>query len=190
MRILAFGHKSRTGKDTATKLLIDYLKRSNPELRVERRAFADKVKDISYQLYKYHGLQPREYYDENPEARAIKLPTIDMDPVEIWVAVGNKLREVYSETWVDLILLDCSADLIIISDLRYPNEAKRIHQLGGMCVRIDKADAAIRNTVADKALNGYSEWDRVFSNNSTKDDLQGKLAKLIHELNWDIPEES
>jgi len=76
LKILAFGHKSRTGKDTATRLLIDYINKEKSNIVVERRAFADKVKDISYQLYKYHGLQPADYYDNHPEARMVKLPLL------------------------------------------------------------------------------------------------------------------
>lgn len=182
MKILAFGHKSRTGKDTATRLLIDYINKEKPDIVVERRAFADKVKDISYQLYKYHGLQPANYYDKHPEARMVKLPLLKMDPVEVWVAVGNKVRDVYAETWVDIALLDCSADIVIVSDLRYPNEAEKIHQLGGACVKMERNAAAIRDTVADNALNEYQEWDKILQNNSTTEDLKQNLIKLIDEL--------
>lgn len=184
MKILAFGHKSRTGKDTSTKFLVDLAKQRRPELRVERRAFADKVKDIAYQLYQHHGLQPGPYYDEFPEARAIKLPLLNMDPVEVWVATGNKFREIYAETWVDFVLLDCSADIVIISDLRYPNEAKRVMQLGGLCLKMEKEDAPIRNTVADNALNGFDSWYHVFRNNGSKQQLESSLTNFIDKLGW------
>lgn len=184
MKILAFGHKSRVGKDVSTKFLINLIQERRPDLKVERRAFADKVKDISYQLYRLHGLQPGPYYDEHPEARSIKLPILGKDPVEIWVAVGNKLREVYAETWVDLVLLDCSADIIIVSDLRYPNEAKRICELGGYCVRLDKKDALIRDTVADNALNDYIGWHKIMQNNGSLSDLELEMTDLINELGW------
>ena len=183
-KILAFGHKSRTGKDTATKLLIDYLNKEYPKVKVVRRAFADAVKNVSYLLYKCHGLQPRQYYDEHPEARAEKLPLLDMDAVEVWVAVGNKIRDIYAETWVDIALLDCDADIVIVSDLRYLNEAKRLHQLGGVCIKLERDDAAIRDTVADNALNGYDGWDKVMQNNSTPEVLNEKLISLINELDW------
>jgi len=183
MKILAFGHKSRTGKDTATKLLIEYINNEYPNLVVKRRAFADTVKEVSYQCYKSQGLQPRSYYDIHPEARSIKLPRLNMDPVEIWVAIGNKIREIYPETWVD-IALDCSADIVIISDLRYTNEVNRIHQLGGKCVKIERADAIIRNTVADNALNNYQGWDGIIQNNTNKEDFKATLIALIDGFDW------
>jgi len=184
MKILAFGHKSRVGKDVATKFLVDFIKQKKPEFKVERRAFADKVKDISYQLYNHCGLQPGPYYDEHPEARLIKLPLLNLDPVEVWVAVGNKFREIYAETWVDFVLTDTLADIIIISDLRYPNEAQRIKQMGGICVKLEKFDAPIRNTIADNALNDYNEWFKLLKNNGTKMELESQMVNLIEELEW------
>lgn len=183
-KIVAFGHKSRTGKDTATKLLIDYINKEYPEIKVERRAFADAVKHSAYLLYRCHGLQPRQYYDENPEARALVLPGLNMDAVEIWVAVGNKVRDIYPDTWVDIALLDCDADIVFISDLRYPNEADRVHQLGGKCVKLERDDASIRDTVADNALNNYHGWDRIMNNNSTPESLKAKLISFINDLGW------
>jgi len=183
-KILAFGHKSRVGKDTITKFLLAVINSRRPDLVAERRAFADKVKDISYQLYKCHGLQPAQYYEEHPIARTIKLPTLGRDPVEIWVGVGDKLREVYAETWVDLVLLDSSADIIIISDLRYPNEVARVHELGGVCVRLDKKDAPIRNTKADNALNDYTSWFRVVDNSGEEGALEQKAEELLADLGW------
>jgi hypothetical protein len=183
-KILAFGHKSRTGKDTATRLLIDFINKTCPAVSVERRAFADKVKEISYQLYRYAGMKPAAHYDLHAEDRAVILPLLGMDPVEVWVGVGNKIRDIYQDTWIDIALLDCDAELIIVSDLRYPNEADRIRRLGGFCVKIERDDAAIRDTVADNALNDYQDWDLVLENNSTQEALQEQLISLIEKLGW------
>jgi hypothetical protein len=183
-KILAFGHKSRTGKDTATKALIEYFNKEYPSIKVERRAFADAVKNISYLLYRCHGLKTRQHYDEHPEDRSKILPVLGMDAVEVWVAIGNKIRDIYKETWVDIALLDCDADIIIVSDLRYPNEAKRIHELRGVCVKIERDDAQIRDTIADNALNGYTSWDEILQNNSTPEALNQQLISLINKLGW------
>lgn len=185
MKILAFGHKSATGKDTSVNFLVNYFKQKNLGIKVERRAFADKVKNIAYQLYKHHGLQPALYYDLHREARLIKLPGLNLDPVEIWVLIGNKLREIYSETWVDFALLDCSADIVLISDLRYPNEASKILELGGVCVKLNKPDAIIRNTIADNMLNDYPYWYKIINNDGLQNELEVKLVNLISELGWE-----
>lgn len=184
MKILAFGHKSRVGKDVSTRFLVDYIKKKRPDLKVERRAFADKVKDIAYQLYKHHGLQPADYYDEHPEARTIKLPRLNKDAVEIWCEVGDKMREIYGRTWIDFVLLDSSADIIIISDLRFPEEVTGVLDFDGYLVRLDKKDALIRNTVADNVLNNFTGWHKVLENNDSIEFLHTKLINLINELNW------
>jgi len=183
-KILAFGHKSRTGKDTATKILIDHVNNKYPDIKIERRAFADAVKNVSYTLYGCQGLKSREYCDKHPEARSEIIPALGMDTVEVWVAVGNKMRDVYPATWIDIALLDCKADIVIISDLRYPNEADRIHQLGGACVKMERKAAAIRDTVADKALDDYTSWDKIMQNDSTTDALKQQLVSYFGELGW------
>lgn len=183
-KILALGHKSRVGKDTITKYLLAIISKQRPDLIAERRAFADKVKDIAYQLYKCHGLQPAHYYEEHPLARTIKLPSLGRDPVEIWVGVGDKIREVHPETWVDIVLLDSAADIVVISDLRYPNEAARVRELGGVCVRLDKEDAPIRNTKPDNALNNYTEWFKIINNVGVETELEKKAEILLEDLGW------
>lgn len=184
MKILAFGHKSRTGKDSITRFLVDYIKQKRPDLKIERRAFADKVKDISYQLYKHHGLQPGPYYDEFPDARNIKLPRLNKDAVEIWVAVGNHLREVYDKTWIDFVLLDTSADIVIISDLRFPQEVEGVLGFDGYMVRLDKVDAPIRDTVSDNILNDFLGWHEIMTNNASMEELYSKGIDLIERLGW------
>lgn len=184
MKILSFGHKSRTGKDTATRFLVDYIKQKRPDLKVERRAFADKVKDISYQLYKHHGLKPGPYYDEFPEARNIKLPKLNKDAVEIWISVGNHLREVYDKTWIDFVLLDTTADIVIISDLRFPQEVEGVLAFDGYLVRLDKTDAPLRDSVSDNILNDFIGWHEIMKNNDSIESLNVKLISLIEKLGW------
>ena len=94
------------------------------------------------------------------------------------------MRDIYPATWIDIALLGCSADIVVVSDLRYPNEADRIHQLGGICVKIERDEAAIRDTVADNALNGYESWDKIMQNNATPQALEQHLVTLISELGW------
>lgn len=183
-KILAFGHKSRCGKDTATKFLVNYIQEKRPNLKVQRRAFADEVKAVGYRIYKQHGLQPGPYYDEHSEARTIKLPLLNLDPVEIWVAIGDKLREIYSESWVDLVVLDKSVNIVIISDLRYVNEAERVLELGGVCVKLSRKNALIRNTKADNALNDFTKWYRLLDNDGSEQELENQMIKLIDDLGW------
>lgn len=179
MKIVAFGHKSRVGKDTACQILIDHFKTNYPNLVVERKAFADSVKDISYKLFKSNGLKARQYYDEWPKERSTKLQPLNMDAVEIWVAVGNKIREIYPQTWIDIILKDNSCDILIISDLRYPNELQEVKNQNGICVKIEKDSAEIRNTVADNALNDYTDWNLILKNNESIEDFRQNLLSQI-----------
>ena len=55
------------------------------------------------------------------------------------VAYGHTMREFNSDIWVDRALKnkDLSSQVTIITDVRYPNEAKRLKELGGYYIDIE-----------------------------------------------------
>jgi hypothetical protein len=115
---------------------------------------------------------------------------------DIWIAsLENKMRK--------------TRDNIVISDVRFPNEIKAIHNAGGQVIRVKRGDdpewfdAA---TSYNRGPNGNAEWsiskskldrmkihaseyswvggkidDTVF-NNSSVDDLFGQLKNLVEDL--------
>lgn len=174
---IGFGHRSRVGKDTASKFL-------NTELRLAgvktvHVSFAWKLKEICYDLYGWAGLKQPIHYENFPADRQIKLPILGLTPVEIWVAVGNKLREVYPKTWIDLALRgNKNAEFVIVSDVRYQNEVEAIKELGGRVYKIVRPDAAVLDTVADNALENFTGWDALIENNGTQESLYEKIKTM------------
>jgi outer membrane protein assembly factor BamE (lipoprotein component of BamABCDE complex) len=62
------------------------------------------------------------------------LRALGMTPVEVWVAMGTPaIREnVYDRTWIDYVLqTDHDCDLLIVPDVRFPNEATEFKLIGG-----------------------------------------------------------
>jgi hypothetical protein len=96
--------------------------------------------------------------------------------------VGNKLREVYADVWIDLALRQPEGRkaVIIISDLRYPNEAAKVRAMGGVLVKVTRDVAPVSNDVADTALANYNEWDMTLTNNGTREELQSQLVSLVN----------
>ena len=185
MKIVAFGHKSRQGKDSAAKRLFAELKCLSPKLVVKRASFAGKLKAICFDLYAWAGLKPGPYYEDaehEPERYEI-LPAIGKSPVQIWIEVGNKLREVYSNTWIDATLSAQSCDVLIISDLRFPNEAAAVQSLGGLCIKVIRPGHPGLDSSSDNALNEFENWDYRFVANdlielySFVDPLAEELAR-------------
>jgi len=178
--IIAFGHRRRVGKDVATRTLIDMLAaRDIPALRV---SFADGLKEICTDTFSWAGLQGPAFYEEYPREKEEVLPDLGLSPRDIWIDVGNKLREVYEDVWIDLALRQPAGRkaVIIISDLRYPNEAAKIRAMGGVLVKVTRDVAPVSNDVADAALADYTEWDMTLINNGTKEELQSQLVSLVN----------
>lgn len=160
MKIIGLGHYSRTGKDTLANAIISHSTRPAKKI-----PFAWKLKQQSHELYAWAGLREPEFYDTpaGEKLRDVVLPALGKTPVEIWVIVGNMYRDkVYIGTWIDFVLrTDHQVDLLVIPDVRYPNEVQALRTLGATLVKVVRPGFGPKDTVADKALLYYREWDYV-----------------------------
>lgn len=183
MKIIAFGHRRRTGKDTAGKLLEQIIRLENPRLLVRCKSFAWKLKEICFQLYAWAGLREPSYYDSYEDSKEISLPALGKSPRTIWIEVGNFLRNVYPETWINYLIRGItSCDVLIITDLRYENEAAIIKTHGGYCIKVERPEIPEYDDIADSGLKNYTNWDRILINNGTLNDLNESVKKLKKEL--------
>lgn len=186
MRIIGLGHYSRTGKDTFANAAVDWLD-YNTDFRVKKLSFAWKLKQICHDLYAWDGLREPEFYDtpEGEKFRDIKLPMIGKTPVEIWVAMGTPAvrEQVYQNTWIDYLLKsDHGLDILIIPDVRFPNEVSAIQRLGGTVHKIVRPGFGPRDTVADRALLGYDGWNYVWGAHGNINRLRAesyRVAKAV-----------
>jgi len=187
-KLIAFGHRKRTGKDTAGNILQRQLNELDTNLRVVQVSFAAKLKEVSYELFKWGGLQPGAFYEvpENAHLREVILPTLGKTPRQIWIEVGNLLRQVHPEVWIRNAIY-VEADVIIVRDLRYHNEADVVEEQGGYRYKMVRDSVEKSNDVADCNLDDYEDWTAIVFNNGTISDLEEKLAylaqKIVKELN-------
>lgn len=177
--IIAFGHRRRVGKDTATQILIEeFAKRG---IRAVRSSFADNLKEECNRLFGHAGLQGPEYYEEHPELKERVLPSLGLSPRDIWIQVGSRLRDVYPYVWIDLALTcqESDSQITIVSDMRYLNEVERIQELGGHVVKITRLVAPVHDDEADSALANFDYWDMVIANDSGIESFTRGLQPLI-----------
>lgn len=182
MNIIAFGYKKRSGKDTAGKFLSTHLKITAGHLRVKHVSFAAKLKDISHQLYGWGGLRPGIYYETRGDLKEVMLPKLGLSPRDIWIQVGNKMREIYEDTWINFALCGVDADILIITDLRYTNEALAIKTAGGKLAKVWRNDIPLGNDPAEVRLDSWEDWDYVLDNNGTFQMLHDKVEVIAEEL--------
>lgn len=181
--IVAFGHRKRTGKDTAAGLLQTHLFKLKPTLKVCQVSFATKLKEVAYDLFKWGGLQPGSFYEvaENAHLREVVLPLLGKTPRQIWIEVGNLMRQVHPEVWIKNALF-VDADVIIVRDMRYLNEAGEISGRDGLRYKMIRDSAPVSNDVADSALDEYTDWTDLIYNNGDIADLDVKVLDLAHKV--------
>jgi len=180
MIIIGFGHRKRVGKDTACKFLMSHLRMNTKGLAIVKGNLAYPLKQICYMAYGWAGLNGPEYYDtdEGAKYREVILPKLGKTPRQIWIEVGNKLRDVYEDTWIDLTINQSNADVLILGDVRYPNEVNTIRRYGGEVHKIERDAAEVSHDVADTALRDYEGWDSVLKNNGDLGDFHKEVSAL------------
>ena len=114
--------KARHGKDTVADHLVN-------KHNFYKGSFANSVKQFAVRHFDFH---PEEVYgDKTKKSR--------------WVlqAIGNGCREEFGKNiWIDkLFSVIAGVELVVISDVRYLNEAEAIKERGGYIIKIERPDA-------------------------------------------------
>lgn len=182
MKIFSFGHQKKVGKDTFANYIVTALRTSNKVRRVIKAGFADKLKDVCYQLYSWAGMMPRDFYDQpaNEKFKEELIPALGKTPRQIWISFGNEVKNsAYPNTWLDYLLRGVDTDVLVVSDMRFPNEAFRIRQLGGKVVKIIRPSVPHTSDAADDPLLDYTEWDEIIVNDGSLKDLYTKAEDFV-----------
>lgn len=181
--IVGFRGHSGVGKDTANSLLKTVL---IGKAKVESLAIAAKVKTVAHMLYGHLGHQHPSHYDTNRADRYVKLPLIDKSPVEIWCALGDGMREVYPNTWVDIALNranESDAQIFAFTDVRYPSEIEAIRRASGVVVNVINPRAKPLPSKADHALDNWpGTYDYDLLNDDTETELENRVYRLGRQL--------
>lgn len=167
---------AQSGKNTLAGMLIGLHKYDN-------RAFADPIRKLLYETnplvkdeYRVKGVVDAYGWDkakvEFPELRRL-LQTL-----------GVGARTVFNDQfWVAQGLSGLSAgDKVVITDVRFPNEADAIKDLGGQIWRIKRLGVdAVNAHISETAMNGY-KVDQTFINNGSIGDLMALLQARMRQF--------
>ena len=191
VKIIAFGHRQRVGKDTAAKLLFDYLKYEFPKLKLHKTSFFGPVKDVCFALFQWAGLQDAEFYENYPDKKDLPLPGLpEKTPRQIWLEFGYYLREIspHSVAKFSLSQIPVGTEVVIIPDLRDPSEIIEIRAFypDSLVVNITRDVPPCESKLTghpayklDSKLDAFTGWDAEIENNDTMRDLTGKLKNLV-----------
>lgn len=175
--IIAFGHRRRVGKGEAGRFLVE-------KYGAFQFSFASRLKRVANEMFGWAGLEGEAYYEDHPEKKEIVLQALGKTPREVMIDLGMWARGVHPNTWINATLATLPPKLCVCTDLRFPNEARAVLELGGRIVRIDRPSEAQFDDPADSALADWKEWSAYVLNNGTIEAYREHLNALMQ--NWAI----
>ena len=158
---IAFGNKSRSGKDTSCEYL--------------QKKYGGNVFHIAESLYEFTTITQKFFNQE-----------VKKDPI-LLQTYGEFFRNYYDkDIWINNLIKKISNDdmqekNIFIADLRYPNETEKLKSLGFILVNINRDNRHIDrdpNHPSEILLDNY-KFDYIIDNNSDIDNLYMQLENMI-----------
>jgi hypothetical protein len=168
--IIGISGKKRSGKDTVFSM-IDAI--TAHEVRTTRTAFGDQIKQ------------------EIAESMNITVGDIDADkerfrPLLQWW--GAEFRRGYcgDDYWIKKMRLAAATwyarDWLIITDVRFPNEAELVRELDGVLIRVERDTGLDDTHDSETALDDYDHFDFRFKNDGSLDDLETAVIGIVSEI--------
>ena len=158
---------AQSGKDTLANILMD-------RYGYRRIAFADTIREFLYEVNPMVACSPTGYLKDLVNLvgwdKAKQEPQVRRLLQDLGVTARKLIDE---DIWVKIALRNLSAgDRVVITDVRFENEAKSISALGGQLWRVKRAGVdAVNAHISETQLDGY-RVDQIFLNNGTVEDLQ------------------
>ncbi|MFF7021438.1 hypothetical protein ACFY97_10525 [Streptomyces klenkii] len=170
--LIGLAGAARSGKDATASFLV--------EMGWQRKAFADPIREFLYRM---------DLWLADGEGGSLPLNAIVDE--RGWEAAKEEHYEVRGllqrcgteagrellgpDVWVDALFKDVLPGVpTVISDVRFPNEARAIKERGGLVVQVRRPKQILIEGAAHISENALADWDFdvILLNTGTLDDLQ------------------
>ena len=181
--------KKFSGKTTIAKFLTE-------NYDFKEYAFADSLKKACINIF---GLTEEQVYGKNKETLRIIDEYWNTTPRVIMQTLGTLIRNLndspetnlnnLKDIWIKQVhrkIIESknkNHKNIVVSDIRYNDEALMIKKLGGIIIKIDKQDDKHESENQELKL---GEVDIIISNDGTIDNLLEKIKQVIDHYNSTI----
>lgn len=191
--VIGLNGKLQSGKDTTYQIIKEFYPHA------ERISFADKLKDSAAAALN----MDRELMEKLKTMEDVNLVLL-FPPDDKYLSIFNELRswklsmreylqfygteahrEIFNDNfWVDQALpadIDHSDRLIVVTDVRFPNEVIRVLDLGGVVWKLQRVTESRHS--AHPSEQDLDVWVNVFVDNTGSiDDLRVKVKQLLDRM--------
>lgn len=189
MKIIAFGHRQRTGKDTAAKFMITHLRSCGFKGKCHSMGIFDPVRDIATGLFRWAGLEDAVYYENHPEAKDRPLSIVNKTPRQIYLELGYSLMQISERTIPELALQGQDCDILLWTGLRRKIEIEYVRKYKGVLIEMKRDVPKLENTLRghpayslDSELDDFHDWDYVIDNNGTLRHLNLQITEVTDQI--------
>lgn len=175
-RVIGIAGKKFSGKDTLGSYFVN-------NYEYEQIAYADPLKEIgtlfgfnNEQLYGSKKEVVDEFWEITPR---MFLQFVGTDLFRN--NSGNLSHKMGENTWTNIVkkkIQENHNKHFIITDVRFPNEAALIKELGGIIIKLNR-HSEYNDTHASESQIDDLPADFIFENNSSKEDLYNEVTKTL-----------
>lgn len=163
--------KARSGKDTVANFIV-------AAIGGYRYAFADPIRTM---LNAGFGIDMGDPYWQ--ERKEIPIVAFGKSPRQMMQTLGTEWGRqlVHEDVWLLLAqqkLLNTGSGMVI-SDVRFDNEARWVRKLGGIVVHVVREDAVPVNEHASEAGVTLGDSDKMIMNTGSLEELQARVKNIV-----------
>lgn len=178
--IVGLSGYAQSGKDTVAQVLVD-------NYGFTRVAFADKIREFLYEINPMVGCSPSGYLKDLVDLKGWDTAKQEPQVRRLLQDLGVGARKVFGDDiWIYQVLKDVHpSDKVVISDVRFINEAECISARGGELWRIKRPGVtAVNAHVSETQIDDYPV-DHVVNNEGDVKDLWEEVLMLCHHMGLD-----
>ena len=166
--IIGISGKKRSGKDTVYKLIKGL--KDSAGIHPLRAAFGDQIKE---EVAGVTGVD-LDHIEEHKER---------FRPMLQWWGADFRRHYKGESYWLDKMLAKMKTiagkEVLVITDVRYPNEAELVKRAGGIMLRVERKTGLEDAHSSENLLDNFEGFDYRLTNNGTIYDLKEKVARIV-----------
>lgn len=182
MHLIGFAGQARAGKTTAAYALLE--RAHMDRLRGRHLAFADPLKELCHKMF---PSAPREAFYGTQEQKEAPIPGN-----ESWTGrlimrhVGTEgFRAIQQSVWVEHLerlvrelQTDKWYDVVVVDDVRFPDECEALQRLGGIVYRVNRGERVASTHASESQIDDLKP-DFELHNDGTLSEYRDKVRTTI-----------